>query len=90
MKFWLKQNRRMWCPECKKEVLIEAHMCEDLCDECRIVLKGRRDDDFIEVTDEEYDRLEKEALAAHAADIPDREYAPQAYASVRLENGSGF
>lgn len=67
---WLKQERRLWCNQCQKEVFLEAHMWEDLCSECRIVLKGRTDADFVEVTDEEYERLDREAKAS---DIPDRE-----------------
>ena len=67
----LKSDRWFWCHSCKKEVLLEAHMWEDLCGECRIVLKPRIDQDFIEVTQEEYDRLRKESLERE--NIPDRE-----------------
>lgn len=60
MKSILRDNRTHWCPECKKEVGLEAHMLEDLCEECRLVLKGRVPEDFEEVSDEEYERIMRE------------------------------
>jgi len=56
MKSILRGNRRLWCPQCKKEVGLESHLGEDLCEECRFVLKGRSPEDFDQVSDEEYER----------------------------------
>ena len=60
MKSILRDNRRLWCPQCKKEVGLEPHLREDLCEECRLVLKGRSPEDFDRVSDDEYERRDRE------------------------------
>jgi hypothetical protein len=60
MKSILREHRKLWCPSCKKEVALEPHLSEDLCDACRLVLKGRSPEDFEQVSDEEYERRVKE------------------------------
>jgi hypothetical protein len=57
----LRDGRTHWCPQCKKQVRLEVHMMEDLCENCRLVVKYREKEDFEEVSDEEYERREREA-----------------------------
>ena len=52
----IKANRRLWCHKCKKEVLLSPHLWADICSECSATLKPRMDQDFEEVSDEEYAR----------------------------------
>jgi len=52
----IKDNRRLWCHKCKKEVLLSPHMWDDICSECSATLKPRMAQDFEEVSDEEYER----------------------------------
>jgi len=59
MPYIIRENRKLWCHKCKKEVLLKAHMWDDLCGACGTTLKPRMKEDFDEVTDEEYARRKK-------------------------------
>lgn len=52
----IRENRKLWCHKCKKEVLLKPKMWDDLCASCGITLKPRMKQDFDEVSQEEYDR----------------------------------
>jgi DNA-directed RNA polymerase subunit RPC12/RpoP len=49
-------NRKYWCHRCRKEVLLSPHLWEDICSECQTELKPRLDEDFEEITEEEYQK----------------------------------
>ena len=59
MPYIIRENRRLWCHKCQKEVLLKAHMWDDLCAACEVMLKPRMKEDFDEVSDAEYARRMK-------------------------------
>lgn len=65
----IRENRKLWCHKCKKEVVLQPKMWCDICPECSVELKPRMPQDFEEISDEEAQRRWQEQLNADARNV---------------------